>query len=362
MAHTLKNISVKGFKSIRALDLPMSSLNVLIGPNGAGKSNFIALFRFIRHLVNERLQMYVAQKGGADKLLFYGSKTTEGIEVSLDITPNHYAFKLIPAQGDRLIFDYEHCAFDTTSRYTENINKTLTESDLAAYSRDKGFGVGQYVFNTLKEWQVYHFHDTSDTAKVKKTNNRRDTAYLFEDAANLAAFLWGMLETHPKHYQRIVKTIQLVIPFFKDFSFVARGEKQDKVLLEWFDKYSETPFSGDDLSDGSLRFICLTTLLLQPTLPTLILLDEPELGLHPAAISILTSLLQKASTRTQVIVATQSVNLVNDLEAEDIIVVDRKGSESTFTRLDAPKLQVWLEEYNYSLGELWEKNVIGGRP
>ncbi len=353
----LNHIKVSGFKSIRTLDLKLNSLNVLIGANGAGKSNFIQIFGFIRHMVNERLQFYVEQKGGADKILYYGSKETDALEVSIDIAPNHYAFKLVPAQGDRLIFEYENCSFDYYS-YDRNINVRLNESDLAL--KAKGNGVAKYVFEILSGWQVYHFHDTSDTAKIKKTNRKRDSEYLFEDASNLAAFLWGMQETNPKHYERIVKTVQLVIPFFKDFNFYGIGEKKDTVLLEWKDKYSDMPFTADDLSDGSLRFICLATLLLQPNVPSLILLDEPELGLHPAAINILTGLLKKAASRAQVIVSTQSIGLVNDLEPEDIIVVDRKEGESVFTRLDATQLAYWLNEY--SMGEIWEKNIIGGRP
>jgi predicted ATPase len=360
MRQQLRKIHIKGYKSLKDVEIELSNLNVLIGANGSGKSNFIGVFRFIRHLVNERLQFYVGQKGGADKLLYYSSKETNALEISLDITDKQYSFKLVPRQGDRLMFEYEYCVNGETPPNRKNINTTFTESDLAAYSREKNYGVGQSVFSVLKEWQVYHFHDTSDSAKVKKTNNRRDTDYLFEDASNLAAFLWSMQEHHPKHYTRIVKTIQLVIPFFKDFYFRAIGEKKDKVLLEWQDKYSEIPFSADDLSDGSLRFMCLATLLLQPELPSLILLDEPELGLHPAAISSLTGLLRKASAMTQVIVSTQSVSLVNELEAEDIIVVGRKGGESTFSRLDTEKLAYWLEEY--SLGDIWEKNIIGGRP
>jgi predicted ATPase len=360
MKQQLTKIHIKGYKSLKDVEVKLSNLNVLIGANGAGKSNFINFFRFIRHLVNERLQFYVGQKGGADKLLYYGSKETTALEIALDISDKHYAFKLVPRQGDRLMFEYEYCVNGETPPNRKNINTTFTESDLAAYSREKDYGVGQSVFAVLKEWQVYHFHDTSDSAKVKKTNNRRDTEYLFEDASNLAAFLWNMQEEHPKHYDRIVKTVQLVIPFFKDFYFRAIGEKKDKVLLEWKDKYADMPFSADDLSDGSLRFICLATLLLQPELPSLILLDEPELGLHPTAVSRLTGLLRKAAARTQVIVSTQSVSLINELEPEDIIVVDRNGGESTFAHLDAEKLAYWLAEY--SMGEIWEKNIIGGRP
>lgn len=362
--HRLNKIKVSGFKSIRALEMEMHDLNVLIGANGAGKSNFIGLFKFIRNLVEERLQVFVAQQGGAEKMLYRGSEVTNAMEVELDISPNHYQFRLLPGKRDNLIFDYEYCFFDTRpdKRYAEDINQTRTESDLAAYTRQKKYGVGNNIYEVLSAWRVYHFHDTSDTARVKKTGKLHDADFLREDASNLAAFLYVMNKVNPLHYQRIVKTVQLVIPFFKDFVLEPVPENKNNILLRWSDTHSNMVFDADDFSDGSLRFICLATLLLQPEMPSLILLDEPELGLHPLAIEILAGLLKKAAHRTQIIIATQSTNLVDDLEPEHIIVVerDRETGESTFHRVDEERLANWLSEY--SLGEVWEKNIIGGRP
>lgn len=357
--HPLNQIKVFGFKSIKELNLPIKSLNVLIGPNGVGKSNFIELFRFLRHLIDGRLQVYVAQKGGADKQLHFGSKETKELRVVVDIPPNHYAFKLIPAQGDRLVFEYEYCSFDASSRQPENINQTRTESDLANYSLQRSYGVGKYVHSIINQWRVYHFHDTSDSAKVKKMGKIGDVEYFREDASNLAAFLLQIQKTHPKHYQRIVKTVQLVIPFFQDFRLQPASNTPEHILLEWTGKHSDMTFAAEDLSDGSLRFICLAVLLLQPKLPSLILLDEPELGLHPMAIQILAGLLRKTAQLTQLIISTQSPNLVSEFCPEDVIVVEQQEGASTFLRLEEEKLEKWLAEY--SLGELWQKNVIGGR-
>jgi predicted ATPase len=220
--------------------------------------------------------------------------------------------------------------------------------------------MAEYVYDVLKNWRVYHFHDTSESAGVKKYASMADYKFLFEDASNLAPFLFVLKKTQFEYYERIVKTIQLVIPFFKDFVLTPNPINEDNIRLEWNDIYSEKTFTANELSDGSLRFICMATLLLQKKLPKIILLDEPELGLHPTAITILASLLKKASVRSQVIVSTQSVSLVNEFEAEDIIVVEKEEAETVFKKLDPELLEDWLE--NYSLGDLWDKNVIGGKP
>jgi predicted ATPase len=117
------------------------------------------------------------------------------------------------------------------------------------------------------------------------------------------------------------------------------------------------------LSDGTLRFICLTTLLLQPKslLPDTLLIDEPELGLHPFAINLLADMLQEAAESKQVIVSTQSVELLNAFQPEDVVVVQREEDASVFKRLDKAALSDWLAD-DYSLGELWKRNILGGRP
>lgn len=360
-SHYLQNIKAHGFKSIKDLDLDIRDLNVLIGQNGAGKSNFISLFRFLRNVIEERLQNTVLKGGGAESFLHYGSKTTKSIEISLDFTPNVYKVSLEASENDTLFISNESCGFWEKSYpvpYIQSVASSALESQLKkAQKIDRK---AEYVYEVLSAWRVYHFHDTSDTAGVKKYGAVSDNRYLFEDASNLAAFLYLLKAKHNLHYQRIVKTVKLVIPFFNDFELRPNPQNEETIRLEWSDTTSDKIFNGAALSDGSLRFICLATLLLQPVLPKMVLLDEPELGLHPSAISLLASLLRKASTRSQVIVSTQSVNLVNEFEPTDIIVVDRKDGASTFERLDPHQYEKWLDDY--SMGELWEKNIIGGRP
>ena len=188
-----------------------------------------------------------------------------------------------------------------------------------------------------------------------------DNIELSTDARNLAAFLYRLKNTEENSYNQIVRTIQLVAPYFEDFILRPNPLKPDSIRLEWKDKNSDIPFIASQLSDGTLRFICLATLLLQPfsLMPETILIDEPELGLHPQAINRLATLIKKASANSQVIVSTQSVNLVDNFDADDIIAVDMKDHASCFQRLNKEKLSAWLDEY--SIGELWDKNLIGGQ-
>jgi predicted ATPase len=211
---------------------------------------------------------------------------------------------------------------------------------------------------TVKSWTTYHFHDTSTEAKVKQTGDLNDNRALRPDAANLAAFLYRLQETEPAVFRNLAEVIRMVAPFFSSFNLRPNPLNPRTIRLEWQEIGSDSYFDAHSLSDGTLRFISLATLLLQPELPPTLLLDEPELGLHPYAITVLADLLRAAATRTQVIVSTQSVTLVNQFAPEDLIVVDRIEGESIFRRLTADEIASWLDDY--ALGELWEKNVLGG--
>jgi predicted ATPase len=356
-------IKVEGFKSIRKLDLELRSLNVLIGANGSGKTNFVSLFRLLNQIVQGNLQVFVARSGGADALLHYGQKVTHDIRIELNWEDTGYRCALAPSAGDSLFFAEETCWW-RESRLVEPSTFRLggghKESTLRLPLVARGSVIAMMVLGGLDSWRVYHFHDTGDTAGMKQLGELGDNAMLRSDASNLAAFLYLLHEKERSHYDRIVETIRLAAPFFDDFVLRPNPLNPETIKLEWKEKASDAYFDASALSDGTLRFMCLATVLLQPSPPPTVLIDEPVLGLHPYAITLLANMLQSAAAKQQVIVSTQSVPLVNQFLPEDIVVVDRENGQSVFKRLEAQRLESWLGEYG--LGELWEKNVLGGRP
>ncbi len=366
----LERILLKGYKSIGEAEIELRPVNVLIGANGAGKSNFISLFQFMNRVVNQRMQTYVAQAGGADQILHYGRKTTERLDITfwfvqLGNFANGYECSLVPTAEDLLVFAEEAVYFHNRAKYdrpyeSQRAAQVHNETLLTEWKRRDR--VSRYVYNALNSWQVYHFHDTSESAKVKQTGDIHDNLFLRPDASNLAAYLYMLRETQEDYYRTIVGTIRLAAPFFGDFVLRPSPFNPEKIRLEWQESGSDMLFGPHTLSDGTLRFICLTTLFLQPPerLPKTIVLDEPELGLHPYAIALLAEMVQSVSQHTQVILATQSVTLVNQFQPKDILVVDRLQGKTVFRHLAEEEMTSWLE--NYGLGDLWEKNLLGGRP
>jgi predicted ATPase len=357
----LARIEVEGFKSIRNIALDLRSLNVLIGANGAGKSNFVGLFRLLNQMIEGNFQTAIQQGGGADAFLHFGQKTTERIRVRLDFPPNAYECVWVPTVNDAFVFQEERCCFWNAQGeiHWRSLGRGHMESHLPTYGSGSP-NIPAYAYGALESWKVYHFHDTSDSARVKKLGDLNDNLYLRPDAGNLAAFLFTMRETHRPNYEAIRDAVRLVAPFFDDFVLRPLPQNPDKVRLEWRERGTDYPFLAHHLSDGTLRFVCLATLLLQPEPPSTVLIDEPELGLHPYAINVLASMMRSASQFAQIVVSTQSVTLLDQFDPEDLLVVELREGATTIKRLEEGELSGWLEDY--SLGELWEKNVLGGRP
>ncbi len=354
---TLRKVKIEGFKSIESAELALNDLNVVIGANGSGKSNLIGVFRLLERVLSHNLQVYVASE--PDRLLHHGRKKTAALSLDFAFDQNSYGFKLKATQ-DSMIFEYEKVDYSGYWSYGEPIAVGHKESKLEEAAKSYHNKIPQYVFPKVRNLVVYHFHDTSDTSPAKQTCDVSDNRAFRPDAANLPAYLYWLQEKHPVQFRHIEEHIRLVAPFFDRFELAPSRLNDKKIKLEWRQKGSDAYFDAYSLSDGTIRFICLATLLLQPNPPDLILLDEPELGLHPFAIRILAEMIESASKRVQVILATQSVTLLNNFEPKDVIVAENDGLKTSFNRLDEEKLKHWLEEF--SIGELWEKNVLGGRP
>lgn len=363
----LDYITIKGFKSIASVEkLALSPINIIIGPNGSGKSNFIGVFSFLYAIREGRLNDYVRKANGAEQLLHFGSKTTEEIKILVSFRQevNQYELILKPTSDDSLYPAKELVSF-WNKEHPQPYNLSLTTRDSgkeAGISDPKVIRTADWVRTRLGRWRLYHVHDTSDSSPMRKTAQLNDNAFLRPDGSNLPAFLYLLQQKHPNSYSLIRRTIQRVAPFFDDFQLNPDPLNEDAIRLAWKHKNSDQYFGAASLSDGTLRFIALATLFLQPEkfLPSVILVDEPELGLHPAAIAMLASLVKQASVKTQVILSTQSPLLLDHFQPEDVLVADRVDGGTQFTRLDSAKLTNWLEDY--SLGQLWEKNELGGRP
>ena len=366
----LSSIAVRGYRSIEDAQLELRPLNVLIGANGAGKSNLISFFKMMNEMMTGHLQRYVASTGHATSNLYFGPKVTSRIEADLEFLTmtdavNTYRLRLAHAARDSLIFVEETLAFQNPEfdePKVESLGVGHTET-LIGVAADRGDSTAGVFRQLLRGCRVFHFHDTGPASRVRNSRYVGDSRWLLPDAGNLAPFLYRLHSKNLRAYRRIVDTIRQVAPFFDDFVLDPAEPGGNDIVLNWrHRKEPDLIFGPHQISDGTLRAICLFSLLMQPEdkLPLLIVIDEPELGLHPYALSTLASLCRSASAHVQILISTQSSTFVNHFDPKDIVVAEYDGRTSRFTRPDAEALEAWLEDY--SLGEVWEKNVIGGGP
>lgn len=364
----LSKVTIRGYKSI-AFDNPITlilgDVNILLGANGAGKSNIISFFRMLGYMMSKSFGIYVEKSGTANSLLHYGSKKTPVMSGTLEFTDNKsidsYHFSLSNAAPDRLIITEESIKWH---RKTENkpyevlLEPNFKESALA----DSKDYVAKSIYWMLAYCKVYQFHDSSNEGPLRQACPVDTANYLQSHGNNLPSFLLYLRDNYADSYKRIVDYVRDVVPQFQDFYL----EPNNKTIsLRWIDNSAtDYRFNAYQFSDGSIRFIALATLLLQPakTMPDVIILDEPELGLHPYAITQLAEMIKDASIHAQVIIATQSKDLVDHFDINNISVVemDEKSQSTSVTHLKEDDYKLWLEQYTVS--ELWDKNIIGGRP
>lgn len=348
----LDQIKIEGYKSIRSLNLQLRPINILIGSNGVGKSNFISFFKLVNNIYEQRLLNYTMQNR-AETLLHYGLKHTHEIKGYLKFGDNAYSFCLQPRDNGSMFLERETSWYRSSQFGASNRDES--------YIKDSDTYRDKWLRAYLRSYKIYHFHDTAKGSPLRTLSQLNDNRVLREDGGNLPSFLYLLQQKHPKTLKRIELAIRSVMPYFERFD-LQPSQLAPEIELAWIDSTApDKYFSAADLSDGSIRFIALATLLLQPMLPKVIIIDEPELGLHPVAINKLSAMIKAVADKDcQIIISTQSVNLINNFSPEDIITVDRKDGQSIFRRLDPDDLKNWIDDY--SMGELWMKSVINGQP
>lgn len=342
----IDSIQVEGFKSIRSQSVSLHPMNIIIGGNGVGKSNFLSIFEFLRMIIQLRDFEY-SYSSDSERLLYMGRKTTDKVRFSF-----HF-------DGDWL---------NMLSIELKDVNDKLRVRGLYVDEKESVFPAGDYspevaaerLRMLVNQFWVHHFQDTGNKSPYRNASRLSDDRFLRADGSNLASVLFRIRRTDAKLFKRIEDIIHQVTPSFRCFDLRPDGVDGEMIRLQWHPAGEDALFDQYQLSDGTLRMMSIVTLLFQPELPNPILIDEPEIGLHPASISILADLLKKAARKTQVVLSTQSIDLINHFTPEDIIVCDYKQNQSIFKRLNSDELRVWLNDF--TLGEIWEKNIFGGQP
>ena len=366
----LGQLHIEGFRSIKNADIELRPLNVMIGANGAGKSNLIDFFRMLNYALSRGFQdPYQQERGPASAILHFGPKVTGVIRAELtfhtEAGVNSYRFTLADSAGDRLTFTKEEVQFHRKDAARPNpavplIQHPSDNSGLAELWAEND-PTARFAKSFLQRCRVYQFHDTSLTSHLRDYTPADQSRYLYADGGNLSAVLLSLREEEKGDYAAIVRTLQAVLPWFEEFVLETEGKKG--VLLRWrMAGRRDYLFGPGQLSDGSLRIMALVTLLLLPQdrLPDVIILDEPELGLHPAAEQVIAGLIKNASRSCQILLSTQSATFIDHFSADDVIVVECENGESRFTRQSKEGLKGWMERY--TLSQIWSKNIIGGRP
>jgi predicted ATPase len=346
----MESIEISAYKSIKNLKLELLPINILIGANGAGKSNILSFFEFLDHLYNQKLQEYVGLRGGIRKFIYNGDQSIDKIaaKIAFDGNINSYSFEIKPS-ANTFVLSQEILCFKNQDW---SLAPFTSESSLKSNNEDQAKQIQKH----LKSLRKYHFHDTGASSPFNQSSKiGKDGVELYDCGENLAAFLYEIKTNHFKVYNRIIKTIQSVLPYFSDF--VLNPDSANNIALYWQNKHGNYNYDITDFSDGSIRFIALVVLFMQPNPPRTIIIDEPELGLHPFAIAKLAGLIKAVSSETcQVIIATQSADLIAHFNPSDVIAVDNINGETKIERLDNVRYKGWLEDY--TLDELWKRNII----
>ena len=374
-SNMIESVRIRGFRSLEDVyisGLPQAA--VFIGANGSGKSNFIRFFEMLSWMLRSRqLGEFVSRHGGADDQLFGGNAKTPRMngEITMRTSSgrNDYRFALSYAHPDRFIFTQEDIRFSglryATEAHWQSLGSSHVEAKIVEAAQTPNYpGINRttasVIVNLLRNCAVYQFHDTSESSGFKNRWDVFENSQLRSHGGNLAAVLYHLEQHDLRRYELICRHIARILPGFERFDI---QEEYGKVLLRWKARWSDKTIGAHLTSDGSLRFFALVTLLNLPgeMLPDVILLDEPELGLHPAAVTLVGGMIKSLSVEKQVIIATQSPLLVDVFDLDEIIALELVNGSTEFRRLNTEDYQVWIDDC-FSTGEMWKKNLLGAQP
>jgi predicted ATPase len=361
----IARVSIHGFRGLRQIDaLELPQLTVLIGANGAGKSTLIRFFEMLSWMLKaQRLQEFVLRHGGGDDQFFMGARQTPQIHAEIRLETqagyNDYRFRLEHlSANDTVMMIAEAYRYSDKTKVAEAPWQEIAGSGKEAGLPARTSSTARTICHLLRQCTTYQFHDTSDKASIRMRWDVTDSVRLRSDGGNLAAVLLALRENHFKRYQLVVRQIQRVLPAFKDFVL---EPSYGKVDLRWLGQQSDKVFGPHLTSDGSLRLFCLLTLLNLPAeqLPDVMFFDEPELGLHPHAITLVSETLKRLAKTRQIFISTQSPYMVDCFDLENMIVASANNGETVLRNLPRAQYQEWLDD-EYQISDIWLQQAVGG--
>lgn len=352
----IKKLKVKNYKSLKNVELDLDKFNVLIGPNASGKTNLLDCLTFVSEIAQKSLNDSLKGRGDYKRVVFSGEK--ENIELSIDFIRDNEASKYFISISEEGVEEERLSIGDVgvIDRHLNDINKQL---DSGEYQK---VGVGTWVAaiyyhspktrEYLSSWRSYNFI----TSEMRKTYSAKRNLILDKNGGNLAQVLLSLHNERPKIFDKIENMLKQAIPQVDELltPLTEGGDTYVAIREKGFD----SPFDYFQVSDGTLRLLAYITAIASIE-PKLICFEEPENFIHPRLFELLVEILKKSDK--QIILSTHSPYLVNWVEPEDVIIVEKKENETVMRRIkEVDKLKKHLEEIG--LGELLYSGEVGGVP
>ncbi len=378
----INRIKISGFRRLYDVDLQIKPLMVLIGANGVGKTSLLDVLSLLSASAEGRLNSELSELGGVVSVLTRTSADAVSLLVDMEVPgyePLKYDLSLSPRGSGYAITHevlsqrqpvfaepFKHVdSRDGDIKYFQIEEQRLVRPDWEHDPREtslsqvpKMFRQPEDLRRILGSASQYHVLDVGPRAPVKLPQQMKPATLPGADGEDLVSYLYYLREGDPDRFESIQDSLAAAFPDFEGLSFppVAAG----MLAMTWKDKNFAKPLYMNELSEGTLRFLWLVSLLQSPSLSTITMIDEPEVSLHPELLSLLADLMREASQRTQLIVATHSDRLIRFLRSEEVVVMDiGEDGLATATWADKMDLEEWLAEY--SLDEVWRMGRMGGR-